>query len=189
MTQYRPNALICLGGNQHSAVGHPAQTLLAALLNLSDQGLAIRSVSRFYATPSFPDGIAPVYVNAAVKVASALSPSAILAILHQTENRFGRARVQRWGSRTLDLDLLAVGQGILPNRSTYQTWVDLPISEQANHAPDQLILPHPRMQDRAFVLVPLADIAPNWVHPVLGQSVAALCAKLPRADVEALRPM
>jgi len=189
MTQSRPNALICMGGNQHSAVGHTAQTLLAALLNLSDQGLAIRSVSRFFTTPSFPDGIAPDYVNAAVSVASTLSPSAILAVLHQVEKRFGRARDQRWGSRTLDLDLLAVDQVILPDRPTYQTWVDLSVSDQAKQAPDQLILPHPRLQDRAFVLVPLADIAPDWVHPVLGQSVAALCEKLPRVDVEALRPM
>jgi len=189
MTQSRPNALICMGGNQHSGAGNSAQTLLAALLNMSGQGLAIRSVSRFFKTPSFPDGMAPDYVNAAVSIVSPLSPSAILAVLHQIENRFGRARDQRWGSRTLDLDLLAVGQDILPDRPTYQTWADLPVSDQATTAPDRLILPHPRLQDRAFVLVPLADIAPDWVHPVLGHSVAALCAKLPRADVDALRPI
>lgn len=189
MTLYRSKALICLGGNQESKAGHPVQTLSAALLYMSGQGLGIRAVSRFFVTPSFPGGISPDYVNSAVSVATDLSPVAILDLLHQIESRFGRARDQRWGSRTLDLDLLAVGQTILPDRSTFQRWHDLPESDQANLAPDQLILPHPRMQGRAFVLVPLMDIAPDWVHPVLGQSVADLCAKLPRADVGAVLPL
>lgn len=187
MMQLRLNALICLGGNQESEVGQPSQTLVSALLNMPRKGLQIRAVSRFYVTPSFPDNSAPEFVNAAVCVETLLSAPEILDVLHQIEQRFGRRRDQRWGQRTLDLDLIAVGRDILPDRATYDSWRGLSPSRQAQIAPEQLILPHPRLQDRAFVLVPLADIAPDWVHPVLGQSVAEMCAQLPRADVAEVR--
>lgn len=187
MSQFRSNVLIGMGGNLPSVAGEPAQTLLSAVLNLSCEGLSVRAVSRFFATPSFPDGTAPDYVNVAVGVASDLSPSAILDVLHRIEHRFGRVREQRWGMRTLDLDLLAVGQCVLPDRPTFLAWSDLERSGQATTAPGQLILPHPRMQDRAFVLIPLADIAPDWVHPVLGQSVADMRAGLPSAGAAKVR--
>ncbi|MBB3984296.1 2-amino-4-hydroxy-6-hydroxymethyldihydropteridine diphosphokinase [Sagittula marina] len=109
--------------------------------------------------------------------------------MHEIEADFGRARLQRWGSRTLDLDLLAVGDTILPDPETYDTWQRLTPQEQTCQTPDQLILPHPRLQDRAFVLVPLMDVAPTWQHPVLRQSTAELCAALPdhlRAEPVAL---
>jgi 2-amino-4-hydroxy-6-hydroxymethyldihydropteridine diphosphokinase len=83
--------------------------------------------------------------------------------LLQLETQFGRVRGQRWGARTLDLDLLLYGDRIL----------DTP----------QLQLPHPRMGDRAFVLVPLAEIAPDWRHPVAGQSVEQLRCKIDCSDV------
>jgi len=187
MTLFRSKVLICLGGNQISTVGDPSQTLLQALINLSGEGLGIRAVSRFFATPSFPDKSAPGYVNAAICAGTMLSAPDILAALHRIEQQLGRQRDQRWGQRTLDLDLIAVGQDILPDRVTFESWRELSQARQAQVAPEQLILPHPRLQDRAFVLVPLADIAPDWVHPVLGQSVAEMCARLPRADVAEVR--
>ncbi|PCH72123.1 MAG: 2-amino-4-hydroxy-6-hydroxymethyldihydropteridine diphosphokinase, partial [Rhodobacteraceae bacterium] len=109
MTHLRSNALICLGANQESTAGQPAQTLVSALLNMPRKGLRVRAISRFYATPSFPDNSAPEFVNAAVSVETLLSPPEILNVLHQIEQRFGRLREQRWGQRTLDLDLIAVG--------------------------------------------------------------------------------
>lgn len=156
---------------------------------MASEGLQPRAVSRFFSTPSFPDGTAPQYVNAAVGIASDLSAPDILTVLHRIERRFGRVREQRWGRRTLDLDLLAVGDDILPDRATFQTWRDLPPSRQIGTVPDRLIVPHPRLQDRAFVLVPLADIAPDWVHPALGKSVLQLAARLPRGDVDSVRPI
>jgi len=152
-------------------------------------GMTVCSVSRFFATPCFPKGAGPDYVNAAISVTTTGDPQAALASLHRIEAHFGRVRDQRWGMRTLDLDLLAIGQTILPDRATYLAWQGLPPQAQATAVPDQLILPHPRLQDRAFVLVPLADIAPNWVHPVLNQTTTQLCAALPRADVAAVRPI
>ena len=187
MTKFRSAALVALGANQKSSVGEPAQTLMVAIKNLQSEGLEPCAVSRFFRTPSFPHGASPDYVNAVVGIDCDLSPAEMIAALHRIEHRFGRKRLERWGMRTLDLDLLAVADRVLPDLATFRTWQHLAPSDQASRTPEQLILPHPRIQDRAFVLVPMADIAPDWVHPVLDQSVAALCAQLPRSDREAVR--
>jgi len=92
-------------------------------------------------------------------------------------------RTTRWGERTLDLDLIACGDQILPDSDTQDHWRSLPLGEQKKRTPDQLILPHPRVQDRAFVLVPLLEVAPEWVHPRLGQSVREMLGALPAEDV------
>ena len=85
--------------------------------------------------------------------------------------------------------MLSVGDAVAPDRATYDHWRLLPAEEQTQRAPDQLILPHPRIQDRAFVLVPLRDIAPNWVHPVLGQSVRDMCEALPVDEIAEVTPL
>ena len=89
----------------------------------------------------------------------------------------------------MDLDLLGFGDEVIPNRAEFLRWHDLPGDSQAKEAPDQLILPHPRMQDRGFVLVPLAEVAPDWIHPVLGQSVAQMLAALDPAEIRDVRPL
>ena len=91
--------------------------------------------------------------------------------------------------RTLDIDLLAMGDSVLPDAETHDRWRSLPAEAQIRSTPDQLILPHPRLQDRAFVLVPLADVAPDWVHPRTGQSVRQMLAALPQSDREAVKPL
>jgi len=177
--------LIALGGNMPSAQGEPAQTLHAALQRLVQTGAVIEAVSRFYKTPCFPVGAGPDYVNAAARLMCDASPQDMLTMLHEVEAHFGRARVRRWGQRTLDLDLIAVGDVVLPDVSTYRVWQDLPLERQTQVAPDTLILPHPRVQDRAFVLVPLADVAPDWRHPVSGQTVRQMLNALsPEARAE-----
>ena len=95
----------------------------------------------------------------------------------------------RWGMRTLDLDLLALGDSVLPDVETQDQWRELSPDMQARTAPDRLILPHPRLQDRAFVLVPLADVAQDWKHPRTGLSVAQMLAALPPADVAEVKPL
>ncbi|WP_299847088.1 2-amino-4-hydroxy-6-hydroxymethyldihydropteridine diphosphokinase [uncultured Roseovarius sp.] len=174
--------LIALGGNLPSQVGPPALTLRAALQQLERAGIEIKTVSRFYSTPCFPPGAGPDYVNAAAQVAYRGPVENFLQKLHATEAQFGRERVERWGRRTLDLDLIAAGQLVHPDIDTHTTWRSLPPDQQTVKTPDRLILPHPRLQDRAFVLVPLAEIAPEWCHPVLNLSVAQMLAALPEKD-------
>lgn len=189
MTGIRSKALIGLGSNLSSSAGNSTQTLGHALYSLCKGDMTFVAVSRFFRTPFFPSGTGPDFVNAVVLIETMRSPTEILANLHRIEQQFGRMRLQRWGTRTLDLDLLAIGQSVLPDVATLRRWMDLPPELQMQDAPDQLILPHPRLQDRAFVLVPMADIAPDWLHPVLRKTVTEMCRDLPADDVAAVRPL
>ncbi|TMV71653.1 2-amino-4-hydroxy-6-hydroxymethyldihydropteridine diphosphokinase, partial [Thioclava sp. BHET1] len=99
------------------------------------------------------------------------------------EAAHGRARAARWGGRTLDLDLIAVGDLVAPDAEVQASWRALDPQLQRERAPDRLILPHPRLQDRAFVLVPVADVAPEWRHPLLGITVRDMLDRLPAADI------
>lgn len=178
--------LIALGANLPSGAQSPAQTLLRALAALPGEGLALRAVSRFYRSPAFPPGSGPEYVNACAVVEGALSPSEVLQALHRVEAALGRERKKRWGARGIDLDLLAVDALVLPDVATQTHWRNLTLEAQMRDAPDELVLPHPRLSERAFVLIPLAEIAPSWRHPLTGRSVAAMLAQLPAAEKAAL---
>ena len=145
--------------------------------------------SRIFATPCFPAGAGPDYANACAQLEVESTPEETLVRLHAIEAAFGRKRISRWAGRTLDLDLIAHGPTITPDRATWDHWHGLAPDRQAAEAPDRLILPHPRLQDRAFVLVPLADIAPDWTHPVLGLTVRQMLATLPQEEIDAVRPI
>jgi 2-amino-4-hydroxy-6-hydroxymethyldihydropteridine diphosphokinase len=183
--------LTAIGANLPVDQSPPAATIRAALDALGESGLTGLVPSRLFATPCFPPGAGPDYVNAAA--AAPIPPGwdapRVLALLHDVENRFGRKRAQRWGMRTLDLDLIAFGDAVLPDAVTQAHWRTLDPLAQRTEAPDQLILPHPRLQDRAFVLVPLADVAPDWQHPVIGLTVTQMLARLPAKDREDVRPI
>lgn len=182
-------ALIALGGNVTSTHGGPGETLALALGALAGDGIRVTAQSRVYQTPCFPIGAGPDFVNAVAAIITHLTPEVLLARLHEIETTFDRTRDQRWGARTLDLDLLAYEDRVVPDRATYAAWRDLPLKDQKQRAPEQLILPHPRLQDRGFVLIPLADIAPDWCHPVSGQTVKQMVAALPQADKTDIVPL
>jgi 2-amino-4-hydroxy-6-hydroxymethyldihydropteridine diphosphokinase len=158
--------LIALGANLPSTAGPPAATLKSALDRLADQGVKIRSVSSFYESPAWPDPADPKFVNAVAVVETALQPVELLALLHGIETAHGRLRSTVNAPRSLDLDLLDYDGRLIS---------------------DGVTLPHPRLAQRAFVLVPLAEIAPAWRHPVTGQSVGELLDGLPgRGDCKKL---
>lgn len=146
-------------------------------------------MSRLYQTPAFPAGAGPDFVNAVFALETTHAPADLLALMHDIEAQAGRERLLRWGPRVLDLDLLAIGDVIAPDLAVWTTWHDLDPAAQTESAPDQLILPHPRLQDRAFVLVPLSDVAPTWVHPVMDLSLQDLLDALPGDEIADVVPI
>ncbi len=183
------NAFVAFGSNLPAATASPEALVLRALRLLSGDSVSLTAQSRLYRSPAFPEGSGPDYINGVVALRTSLSAQGLLARLHRIEALLGRERKSRWGARSLDLDLLAFDQQILPDLSGYEYWRNLPLEQQMQRAPETLILPHPRLQDRAFVLLPLAEIAPNWLHPVLDESAVSLLARLPEADRQAILPL
>ncbi|MEM6825643.1 MAG: 2-amino-4-hydroxy-6-hydroxymethyldihydropteridine diphosphokinase [Pseudomonadota bacterium] len=181
------NGLIALGSNLAYHDTPPKEILAQSLDLLEGMGLEVAAVSALYRTPAFPAGSGPDFVNAAARCETNLSPGDVLRALHDTETRFGRSRQARWAARALDIDLLAYGDMIVPDRATFESWRDLPHDRQQKEAPGGLVLPHPRMHERGFVLVPLADVAPTWRHPVIGKSVTEMLAALPKSETEGIQ--
>jgi 2-amino-4-hydroxy-6-hydroxymethyldihydropteridine diphosphokinase len=149
----------------------------------------LEAASRVYATPCMPAGAGPDYANAVVRLGTPLAPEALMAELHAIEGRFERRREGRWAARTMDLDLLDWGGVVRPDRVTWQHWADLDAEAQKIRTPQEMILPHPRLQARAFVLVPLAEISPGWAHPVTGRTAAEMAAALSAEDRAGIRPL
>ena len=184
--------LIAYGSNSPIDNTPKEKVIARALDELEEQAAVnILSTSRFYQSSAVPASAGPDFLNGAGVVESTLSPEALLAALHRAEAQLGRVRTIRWGPRAVDLDLLAMGDTVLPDRPTEQHWRELDAAVAAVRTPDRLILPHPRMAERAFVLAPLAEVAPDWRHPVLGRTVREMLEALPddaRADLRAIAP-
>ena len=159
----------------------------AGLHSLNDFNIRMVAQSYLYNSPAFPAGSGPDFVNAVVQLEFDGDSQSLLSRLHEIETNFGRERNARWGARTLDLDLLTHRNEILPGKDQFRAWVDLPLDQQKLQTPDHLILPHPRIQDRAFVLLPLADIAPDWVHPVFGTTTMQMLNALDKKDRAEIR--
>ena len=141
---------LSLGSN----LGDSAAYIRRALELLRDGGAMPEALSRLYLTE--PQGVVgqPDFLNLAVTVDTALEPERLLRLCLDTEQSLGRVRTERWGPRTIDIDVLLIGARV----------VDTP----------QLVVPHPRMHERRFVLEPLCELVPDQIHPVLGKSVSQL---------------
>ncbi|OOY23223.1 2-amino-4-hydroxy-6-hydroxymethyldihydropteridine diphosphokinase [Thioclava sediminum] len=183
------NYLVAFGANLPSQFGSPRTTLCAAIERLEQLGFSLVAASRFWSTPAVPEGSGPDFVNACCKMRSSLQPRDALAQLHGVEEEFGRVREGRWSARVVDIDLIASEDRVLPDRESFLRWKNLPPEAQQREAPTDLILPHPRLQDRAFVLIPLAEIAPLWRHPITGDSVMEMLAALPEAEKSPISPL
>ena len=148
--------VVALGGNLKGGFGSCEALLEAALARFPQAGLPILVRSRWWRSAAWPDPTAPEYRNGVVLVEAGLGPEAVLAVLLSIEAVFWRDRGVRDAPRTLDLDLIAHGRTILS-------------------APN-LTLPHPRAHERGFVMGPLAEITPEWRHPVLGSTAIDLAS-------------
>ena len=131
---------------------------------LERAGLRIVGRSRWYESAPVPMSDQPWYVNGVVEIDTDLDPASLLALLHEIEAAFGRTRSVRNEARPLDLDLLAYGDRVLTEEP-------------------RPLIPHPRLHERAFVLLPLAELAPDWRHPALGEGIQALIGRLPRDQI------
>ncbi|GAB0114287.1 2-amino-4-hydroxy-6-hydroxymethyldihydropteridine diphosphokinase [Acidisoma sp. C75] len=162
--------LVAFGANLPAPDGTPPRETccraIAAVAALP--GLSLEAVSPFYASAPIPVSDQPPYINGVMRLAGEAEPAWLLDRLLAIETRFGRARSTANAARSLDLDLIAID--------------DL---RRAPPLPDP-ILPHPRAHERAFVLRPLADVAPGWVHPALHLTAAELLARLPPQAIEPL---
>lgn len=153
--------LIALGSNlAHPRFGQPSAVCDAAVAALDAAEVRVVGRSRWFRSAPVPPSGQPWFVNGVVAIRCELPPAALLALLHGIEADFGRRRRDRNEARVLDLDLVA-----------YDECVSRP-----GEVP---VLPHPRMAERAFVLLPLADLAPDWRHPASGRPLAELIAALP----------
>ena len=152
--------LIGIGSNlAASPFGSPLETAAAALGQLPGAGIEIVLRSRWYLSEPVPRSDQPWFVNAVVAAATSLAPEPLLDRLLELESRFGRVRGELNAARTVDLDLL-----------------DYDARRCANA---RLVLPHPRLHERRFVLAPLCEIIPQWRHPLLGLTATELLAGLP----------
>ena len=176
--------LIGLGANLPSGAGGPRDTLEAAIGELKSAGVSTLQRSRWFSSPAWPASDQPPYVNGVIAVATALEPEALLALLHRIETAFGRARTVPNAARPLDLDLLAYGDRVQAPAAG-----GLGAGGPGDRGPGGRgpILPHPRLAERAFVLLPLADVAPDWRHPATGQPIQALIRAL--GDTAETRPL
>jgi 2-amino-4-hydroxy-6-hydroxymethyldihydropteridine diphosphokinase len=147
-------AVVALGGNLPGACRSVADLLDAALARLAQEDLRLLARSRWWRSAAWPDPSAPAFLNGVALFETELGPQALLALFKSIEREFGRSAGPRNAPRTLDLDLIALGPTLL-------------------QTPD-LQLPHPRAAERLFVMGPLAEIAPAWVHPGLGRTAAQL---------------
>ena len=156
-------ALIAIGGNITPDGYDSLDDVMAdALTALREEPLTITKLSRWYETAPVPVSDQPWFLNAVLQVQTKLAAADLLARLHQLEADFGRVRKIRNEARILDLDLIDYEGTIFDQ-------------------PD-LQLPHPRMHLRAFVLYPIADVAPDWQHPVLQKSVTKLIDEMPEGQ-------
>jgi 2-amino-4-hydroxy-6-hydroxymethyldihydropteridine diphosphokinase len=147
----------------------PRRANLEAALAALDPGCGPFERSSIYETPPWGELDQPAFLNLVVRGRTRLDPPSLLRRVKETEARLGRVPARRWGPRLIDVDILAYGDAVV--------------------ATPEVEIPHPRLHQRGFVLVPLAELAPAWRHPRLGRTAAELLASLPAAETAGIRKL
>lgn len=162
--------ILIAAGSSLPFCGLDSQQIVAGAIAALSRIIRVDAVSAFYQTPAWPDQNDPPFVNAAIRVTTAWSPEGLYSAMQSIEAGFGRLRGAENAPRTLDLDLIAYGDLV------------------QDGAAGSLILPHPRLAMREFVLRPLADIAPHWRAPTTGQTIEAMLAEVGSATAIQIFP-
>ena len=168
--------LLALGANRAGAWGSPEETLVRARRELVGAGLRIRVSSHLYQTVPLGPGRQPCYLNAVLLADARLAPAALLRLMKRLERAAGRRVGARWGPRCLDIDILDFAGRRLG-------WA----RHRAHRPPRRLVLPHPEIHRRAFVLVPLLEVTPHWQHPTLSAKGRTLLERLPHVSRRGVR--
>ncbi len=158
MVQKCNKAYIAFGANLSFEGKTPADIIFKAVNSLNERKIRVLSLSRLWHSPAWPDPKEPSYVNAVAVISTAIPPFMLLQTLRHVEQKFGRKRTIRNAPRTLDIDLLSYADVRLQTR--------------------RLTLPHPRIAERAFVLLPLLDVAHDWRMPGTGQTIDCMINNL-----------
>ena len=162
---------LALGSNLPYRDMEPLQVINSAIDALQDVALDAIKVSGFYQTAPVPTTDQPDFINCVVAGETVHNALEMLDICQSIEMSFGRDRAARWGARTLDIDIIGHDQQIYPSVAAWRAVAE---NMAAGTEMPELVLPHPFMHQRAFVLRPLCDLAPEWWHPVLRRTVADL---------------
>jgi 2-amino-4-hydroxy-6-hydroxymethyldihydropteridine diphosphokinase len=160
------NIWIALGANIPGTWGEPAVSLRRTLTELGNAGFHIFAHSPLYRTRALGIGRQPAYLNMVIGIRKSIGPAQLLQLLKRLEREAGRRKHGHWQPRPLDLDILDFGGRIIgrPGRKRSE---------------GQLLLPHPEFPWRGFVLVPLAEVAPGWHHPLIGVGAREMLARSP----------
>jgi len=154
--------LIALGSNISGPWGSPAETLDRAVDEISANGTEVLARSRWIETEPYGISDQPGFVNGAIEIKTTLSPEELLLMLHGIEVAAGRKRREKWGPRTLDLDIIAYGDVVM----------------EGDDNSLNLTLPHNDLHNRSFVLLPIQELNPSWQHPVSGKTVTQMLDEL-----------
>jgi len=164
MSDPTPLILIGIGANLGNAeFASPRATCEAAVRAIEEAGVVVLRQSGWFKSAPVPASSQPWYINGVIAVETALNPEPLMSLMASIEERFGRTRGAKNAARTLDIDLIAYG--------------DLVIGWDQDET-DGLCVPHRRMNERGFVLLPLQEIAPDWLHPVLHLPLTEMIAVL-----------
>tara|TARA_B110000014_G_C20016077_1_gene526948 strand:+ start:45 stop:557 length:513 start_codon:yes stop_codon:yes gene_type:complete len=158
------NIFISIGSNLRGHMNNSKDIMNIVFFNLSNEGLRVRSASKIYISKPIPSGLGPTFYNRVILIKSDLNPVYILSRLKKIEKIYSRRSFLRNSPRVLDLDILDYKGKIIKNSQYLQT-------------------PHPRMVNRDFILKPLHDLNPNWIHPISGKNIKNLLYKCKRSNI------